>query len=425
MAGSRRAGSGSHAVVLGSGGVRTVRDGAIVSRMVSNPFTRPLLPISHDWTSTSWEAAFAAADRLPSKLQAEALRCLRDVFPPSLTAMLQADGHPVVGEQLTNRGRLELLELGLAIAVVGLNKNELGRLRHPDQYRGAAAELRALLLPVRAGARLTRPPVAKGKKVCEYIAEFPTGLRVAVEAKRPNVGERDLDMQVVEQSVFMELMCQLDWLHEVLPSARATLILKMTDHRALGNRHGINEGLVRSVVAAAVERVRLAVHQGPPAQPVDLGALGSLVIQEDKQIGQLQFDATSRRTVKDGFIRIRRTILNKAAQQIRDSGLTGLILLDLEDDRAGVDGSDLLARWADTKDALGAIILIERHTIDGRACNGAHVVPGPRFDEIAEAIGRGLDYCAAGHVHYTPLSTPSDPCPASWLPAILTHHHGE
>jgi hypothetical protein len=215
----------------------------------------------------------------------------------------------------------------------------------------------------------------------------------------------------------MELMRKLDWLERVLPSARVTLKFAPTDNSALGNRQRINEDRVRAVVAAAARRVAVSVRSNSlTAEPIDLGPLGSLVIQHDEQLGQLQFDATSPQNIREGFLRIRRSILNKAVQQIKDSGLTGIILLDLEDDRVGSDGYELLAHWIKTKDVLGAIIMIERHTLAGRACNGVHVVPGPRFDEIAEAISHGLDCCPTGHVHYAPLSTLANPCLATWLP---------
>lgn len=385
--------------------------------MVTDSGTRPLLPISEDWTSTSWETTFEAANRLPLRLKEISLKAIQTIFPPEITESLRAENHPVVSEQLWVRGRFELLELGLAVVSVGVDQNDLCRLRHPDQYQGAASELRAMLLPLRAGARLTRPPVVMGKKLCEYIAEFPSGLRVAVEAKQPNVGERELDRQAVELSVFMELMRQLDWLHRELPSARATLNFTPTDNSPLGGRHGVDAARVRSAVAAAVERVA-AAHQGNVlvSQPIELGELGTLVVQPDDELGRLQFDANSPRSVREGFLRIRRSVLNKAAQQIADSGLPGLIILDLERDRAGLSGYDLLVQWARAKSALGAVILIERHMIDGRGCNGAHVVPGPRFDEIAEAISQGLEFCADGHLHYTSLSTLTSPCPARWLP---------
>lgn len=58
--------------------------------------------MSDDWTSTSWEAAFASANRLAAHHRDVPLRALQTIFPQSLTESLRANGHPVVGEQLWN-----------------------------------------------------------------------------------------------------------------------------------------------------------------------------------------------------------------------------------------------------------------------------------------------------------------------------------
>jgi hypothetical protein len=278
--------------------------------MVANVAAEHPVPISGNWVSTSWETTFAAADRVPPTAREVALKCLQAIFPRSLTPALQSNRHPVVGEQLWTRGRLELLELGLAVACVDIDEKEIGRLQHPDQYLGTSAELRALLLLVRAGARLTRPPIIKGKKTCERIAEFSTGLRLAVESKQPSIGERDLDKQTVEQSIFMELMRQLVGLNDLLPSARVTLKFSATRSYDLGNRHGVDEARVRSIVATATEHLRSTVRKDPPVQSVAFGSIGQLVVQKDEQLGRLHLDATSPRDARAGFLRIRRTVLN-------------------------------------------------------------------------------------------------------------------
>jgi hypothetical protein len=370
------------------------------------------------WTATHWEDVLAAADRLPAKGLLTAQNCLKAIFPPSLTSALRATRHPVVWEQLTCRGRLELLELALAVAVVGVDNHDLNRLRHADQYRGAAAELRALLSPARAGARLVRPPKVVGMTRCERIAEFPTGSRIAIEVKAPNQGEHDLDREAVEVAIFNEVVHQLDWLREPRPRGRVTLYFNSVESLSIGDRHGVDRERVRSLVADIAQHVNRVFQRDEFSQRIDVGLIGSIVISSDEQLAGLNFDASSESDAREAFRRIRRSVLNPAATQIKESGCPGVIILDLERDRAPIDARALVARWAASKNELGAVIMIERHTIDGKACNAAYVVPGPQFKQVVELLA-GLDECSSGHLHYTPLSTQVDPCPATWLPSIL------
>src|SRR5580704_12744267 len=113
--------------------------------------TAPCLPIDDDWVASWWEVPLASADRLTARGAETARAVLRSTFPPSLVPSLRAERHPIVSHQFTIAGRLGLLELGLAIACVPAEADDIQRLRDPAEYEGVAAELRGALMFLRAG----------------------------------------------------------------------------------------------------------------------------------------------------------------------------------------------------------------------------------------------------------------------------------
>jgi hypothetical protein len=379
-----------------------------------------MLPIKPNWVDDPyWEQPLAAVDRVTAHGVLLARGALREVFPQSLTHELVASAHPVVAEQFTYVGRLRLLELGLAIALAGAEDAEVDRLRKAAEFDGVAAELRASLMLVRAGARLERPIGAPGRMLCERLATFPGGERLSLEAKLPDESERDLHLVRVESTLIGELMQRFEWLQTHVSAARATFHFAPEISELLGSEGATDRR--NAAIEQAVERVRAAVSEGSPFTTIELGVLGTLAIRPEAALQNLQFDAfgppmDARRTKR----RLTRNLLSKAANQVSETGLPGVIILDLRRDYAAINAVGLLDRWAMQRPSLAAILVVDSTVMatDGRMYGNVDVVPGPRFSEVSTVLAGAFDSCSSGHVHYNPLCTPSSPCPLAWLARV-------
>lgn len=379
--------------------------------------TAPSLPIDDDWVENWWEVPLGLADRLTALGAVTARDALRSTFPPSLIPTLRAERHPIVSHQFTIVGRLGLLELGLAIACVPAEPDDIQRLRDPAEYEGVAAELRAGLMLVRAGARVARPPHT-GRKRCEYVATFPNGERLAIEVKYPSESERELDAARVSYELLMALMERLHWLPLVVPGAWATFHFAPTI-LDLGDREGVDPERLREAVDGIVERVAGALAGGSWYGTVDLGRLGSFELREDERVVGVQFaGAGPEMEPRKLGGRLRRNLLNKAARQVGETKLPGIVVLDVQRDALARNALWFLAGWARRRESLAALVVIDRSSVAGHG--GLHgavdILPGPRFDAARDALSRALEVCGDGHLHYSPLSSFPSPCPFTWLP---------
>jgi hypothetical protein len=382
-------------------------------------FTASCLPIDDDWVASWWDGPLALADRLRPRGAETARAALRSIFPPSLVPWLRAERHPIVSHQFTIAGRLGLLELGLAIACVPADQEDVQRLRNPAEYEGVAAELRSALMFLRAGARLERPPQTRDER-CEYIATFPSGERLAIEVKYPSQSERELDGARVSSELLMALMDRLHWLPLVVPAAWATFHFAPTI-LDLGDRAGTDPDRLRDAVDGAVKLVAAALRGGSPYGTVDLGRLGSFEVREDPRVLGVQFAAAGPELEprKVGG-RLRRNLLNKAARQVGETKLSGIVVLDIQRDALARNALRFLAGWARQRESLAALVVIDRSSVAGQG--GLHgavdILPGPMFDTGRNALARAFEICGSGHLHYSPLSSFSDPCPFTWLARV-------
>lgn len=378
---------------------------------------RPWSPMADDWTERCWEAPLAAADRLTPQLRGISCAALRSVFPPSLVDTLRAARHPIVAHQFTVAGRLGLLELGLAVASLPAADDDIHRLRDPGEFEGAAAELRGGLMLQIAGGRLQRPPHIPERQRCEYIAEFPGGHRLALEVKCPNQGDEERDVERVSSDFFMEFMHRFRWLSPALPPGRATIHLapSLLDLQ-LGDRTAVDSLRVRQVVEDAAERIMEALRTGF-TPTISLGSIGTLEIRPDPLMNGVFLDARGPDvSARDLALRVRR-LLNKAVRQIYEAHLPGLIILDLQRDHLARNAIGFWAQWAQRKQSVAAVLVISRScsATDGRMYGEVDVLPGPRLSAVEKVLSDVLTVCADGHLHYNPLSTPSTPCPCTWL----------
>jgi hypothetical protein len=373
--------------------------------------------IDPNWTTMDWEQALAWANRLSPKAGKTVLAILGQLFPPTLTNTLRVEHHPVVGKQWANVGRAYLLEVGAAVAVLRPDVHDIGRLRNPNEFEGAAAELCAGLMFKRAGAKLERPPSEYGRRRCEYIATFPDGYRLAVEVKLPDISDDEPDANRVEFELLMVLMERFAWLSNLAPSARATFHLA-PDVIHLGNRHEVNMDELTLWVDDAVNRVRAAASASSVFGEFDLGRIGSLLVHDEPGLNSLCFDAIAFRDAKRRSRQIKRNLLNDGARQIGETGLPGVIVLDVQRDGMVRSTLGFLSSWALNKKSLAAVIVVERHVINGQLWGCVEVLPGPEFDAAMPALSTLFDGCDAGHLHYNPLSEAASPCPCTWLPQL-------
>ncbi len=375
---------------------------------------RPSFPVDREWTRISWERVLASADRLDPETATLALDALRAVFPAAWIDSGLAQAHPLAMEQHWYAGRLVLLELGLAIALLGLGDADLERLREPAEYRSTAAEMRARLLLRRAGAT-TEPPAARvGRKRCEWIARWPDGVELAIEVKLPDVSARTRVTYAIMGAVADELAEQIQVIACQLPGVRATL------NFGPGWGEVIAEGavkmeLLKPRVAEVVARLNEATRRSAPFGRHALGLLGTLELQLDPQAQRLVIHGHSTYPRRVAQRLTRGGVLAKAAKQIEDAGIPGVIVLDIEDDVFARNALPQLVRWLERRPQVAAILMLDRTVMpDGKLYGTADIVPGQSVERIAPVLA-GLDVCASGHLHYNPLCVPSEPCPMTWL----------
>lgn len=368
-------------------------------------------PLKSDWTQTHWDRLRAVVDRLTPQEFEAALAWLHDVFPPDLADSLWARNHPVASHQYSYVGRLSLLELGHALAIVPPDDYAVRRLRQPDEYEGVAAERRVALLLVRAGAQL-EPIGAVGGKRCEYVARLPDGQRLAVEVKLPSMGESERKLELATLHFKAELEKHMLWLQECVPGARVTFhfsreIADLVDHGE------VNSEQLRSCVEA-VERVRAAMYRNSPPGQIDLGRIGTLDISQGSPNRRVQFDAFEPlRSVRELSRRVTRNLLKDAMTQIGAARLPGVVVLDIYRDVVVGNATDALRNWASQQSSLAALLILDRTVVasDGRMYGSVNVLPGPERRSAMPLFRRAFDTCVAGHCHYNPLCTPSSPCP--------------
>jgi hypothetical protein len=359
-------------------------------------------PMHAEWTRRDWERVVPLANKLGAESIRTALEALRTLFPPEFVGVLPFGGHPLVAQQVTYPGRLRLLELGHAIARVGIDATDIARLRDPSEYESTAAELRAALMFERAGAVLERPPLVRGAKRCEYIG-VADGWRFAIEAKLPDISDEERDTLVVETQLLRELMGRLDWLGATLGGVRATFHFAPTI-LTLGNRFGPSPEVFDRAIDAALLALRAAASRGSLLGTTELGAIGTLAIRKEPMLERIQFDGFSPSIEPGLFMRRLRRNLNYAIQQITAAGLPGIIVLDTDRQTLARNALGLLARWAEGKAPLAALLLVDRDS-------GVDVLPGRRFAEAEGLLAEALELCDDGHLHYDPLSHLVTPCP--------------
>lgn len=350
----------------------------------------------------SWEEVAAAADGLtPVEVQA-ALAKLREWFHASWADDCTLK-HQVAGKQLTYVGRLSLLELGHAAVVADADDSFSARLRDSEQYLGADAELRAMLLLKLGGAALEREPQGTGSRRSEFIAKWRSGTRAVVEVKAVRTSDEvEVAERLVTQAIFalaagaIELpgfTGRVEWNDDVLFGSPPDVA-------------SVKKDVEDSIAAAKV------LAQSLPEFTVPIGAIGKLRLTSNSPTPTLQVSYDGYAPTAAGIFRRIRRRCNDAMQQLATHPtLPGLIILDIDADGLARNGLPQLARWANSKPQLGAVLVVEREYNARRSHGHVGVLRGPRFDEVTDAL-TSLERCEAGHLHFQPVCALESPCPA-------------
>lgn len=267
----------------------------------------------------------------------------------------------------------------------------------------------------RGRVRLSRPPDLEGRKLCDFIADFRTGQRLAIEAKHLELSERARDTEPVFCSLVVQLPAHFQWLSEVVQGARATF--RFSDAIGdLGNRLAVDFQQIRERLHAASDHLQAALSGRQPFGTFELAGLGNVDIRSDSDAAGVTFDAFAPPTDTGRDNRRVRRVANKAMKQIREAALPGVIVLDVKLDGLAWNALPSLRRWAARQEDLVAVLALERHGFGGGSCSAVEVLPGPAFEPVSESLLALLDVCDAGHFHYAPLNEIVSPCPlAAWV----------
>lgn len=346
------------------------------------------------------------------------LHCLRVAFPAAWTLSDDVIDHPLPYTQLTWGGRLDLLEVANALATIGGDAGLIGRLRRRDHHEGAVAELLAGLFLVDCGATLaTAPPSPATGARCEWIAQTSHGARFAIEVKRPERADHHKDVLRVETHLHLALMQALAPALDPRPDLYATVRFARSAW-AIGNRLAIDDGRSEALCADAAARVAAALADGATPSAVDLGAIGSLVLEAATGGPRTLGADLTQPDVRTLYLHARRS-LNDAYRQVQGRGIAGVIFLDLDGDGLVANALPRLARWADDKADLGAVVLVDRTAIERGFQTTMTVLPGPRIDGAWTLLAAGLSTCDRGHLHYSASCSLPAPCPFTWLPRAV------
>jgi hypothetical protein len=359
--------------------------------------------LNPDWLSEpSWQEVAVAADRLtPVQIEA-ALAKLGEWFAASWVKDCTLR-HPVAGKQLTYVGRLSLLELAHSAVVAGADESFSTRLRDAEQFLGADAELRTMLLLKLSGAELERAPQGIGPRLSEFVAKWRSGARTVVEVKAVRMSnEVELAERLTSQAVFAlgaaagdlpGFTGRVEWNEDALfgaPPSVATLEKEVAE--SLASAKSMAQSLSEFSVA--------------------LGAIGTLWLKANSSILSLEVAYDGYAPTAGGIFRRVRRRCNDALQQLATHPtLPGLIILDIDADGLARNGLSLLARWAAAKPQLGAVLVVAREYSARRSYGHVCVLPGPRLNELADVLV-ALESCEAGHLHFQPLCARESPCPA-------------
>lgn len=361
-----------------------------------------------DWLQEpSWVDVVRTADRLTVKQAAAAMAKLAILFPPDWVSACTVR-HGVAQLEITYAGRLVLLELGHAAAVVGVDDALTSRLRAVGEFLGAAAELRAALLLTRSRGALKREVRGTGTRLSEFVVRWTSGVEAVVEVKALNLAAEVREAERVVTMAYFEIMRladtlrgvrgHIDWDDAILESPLGDLAV------IAAVRHAMSAASLATAPDTAIPIAGIGVlHLTPDPSQTALALYGG---------GFSPSDATI-------FRRLRRRC-NDALQQIATHPkLAGMIILDVEADGLARNGLGLLAAWVRSKPQLGAVLVFDRESNAGRSYGHVHLLAGARHEEVAP-IESALETCSAGHVHNQPLCTPSVPCPAHfWLQRAL------
>lgn len=388
--------------------------GYLPATMPKNTTTADTDPAADHWWTVPFAVRFKELDLNIPGGGAEALDCL---FPADWLRNqdVETAPHPVLGCLLTIFGLRDLALLGLAAAELDLAVGTDGRLRDRTHFAGAAHELLVGLVLHRAGADLRHEPHGAADSGADWIASWPTGEVVAVEAKIINPSDlqrRARRLVGVQMSTMgtlnppgLDRLVHVDIEVPVQEVFEAALVCT-----GEAEAEAVIKEFTEPVHKALSALLRCTVEPGRH----ELEGLGWVTISHlDGPPGVQTASAMWTQGLARAVARFGRP-LRKADAQTRSSGRPGLIFVDQ------VQGSPF-------GDPLAAALALQEspqrvENIGGVFSRGGgaglvdgqwqhdlwfDLVLGPASAHVPAPLVASFRGCAAGHLHFDPLVEPS------------------
>lgn len=377
------------------------------------------LPADGEWTSDATWAEVASLLADPTFAN-RALAALRKVFPPERVLAFEGTLHPLEFDYLQRAARIDLLELGLALANLDPN-GVIKRLRNPLEYRTTRAELQTGLMLQRMGAEVEHEPTG-GTKGPDWLASWPdpgspdpNGRRcLGVEVKCLATSHDAEALMRVDMEFIMAFMLGMDGINPSEPAWLTTHLNRdLVDELIFARQPQLAR--IAALGSEAAEHARRALPTPTKAGTFSMGRAGTFEIALGAS-GEPRFQYQGvglPRNDTHEFGRLYQQVQD-AAVQLRAVGHPGVVVLDM-----GRDGHltnqfealrDVLATESWASDLAGAIFVDRFAAGGGRSHTLLHIVQGKLFAELDETLRPQVIICDAGHLHPPSLLRLVEPC---------------
>lgn len=370
------------------------------------------LPPDGEWTTdASWaEVTSLLAD--PSDAR-RALDALRRIFPPRRVCGFEgARLHPLELDYLQCAARVDLIELGLALADLK-PRRAAGRLRNPLEYRTARAELQAGLMLHRMGATVEHEPTG-AKTGPDWLASWPAG-RIGVEVKCLATSRNAEALMLVDFHFNIAFMAALEGVRPSEPAWLTTSIdPALVDELVFAGQLPRRER-IEALGTDAAEHAKRNLPVPTAAGTYSMGRAGTFEIALGAP-GEPRFHLQGRGLERDQAHESDRVYqeVQRAAAQLRALDLPGLIVLDMGRDGLLTNQYTALRELLEVESwaaHLAGAVFVDRFAAGtGRSHTVLHVVPGTLVEALDHTFGSGVIVCDAGHRHAPGLLRAVEPC---------------
>ncbi|MCC7542750.1 MAG: hypothetical protein IT379_41425 [Deltaproteobacteria bacterium] len=369
------------------------------------------LPPDGEWTRDASWAEVTSLLANPDDAR-RALHALRRVFPASRVRAFEGeDLHPLELDYLVLGARLDLIELGLALAVLN-PRRATDRLRNRLEYRTMRAELQAGLMLSLMGAHVEHEPTGT-KTGPDWLASWAAG-QIGVEVKCLATGRKAQTLMLLDCYFAMAFIAGMNdarpteaaWLTTRLDP---TLVGELVIAGRLPNRERIE-----ALAMDAAEQLKRALPTPTVAGTYSVGRAGTCEIALGPT-GAPRFHINGDGLQRDETHEFGRVYdeVQRAANQLRAVDSPGLVVLDLGRDRLLTNHYEPLRvtlqdeSWATE---LAGVLFVDRSGSGSRSHTVLHLVPGKLFETLVETLGSGMIFCDRDHMHAPGLLGATEPC---------------